>query len=118
MSLTVNAATYAVDSSGANVYTYAGPAKTLTVKDDVRLLRIDPKPTATFSGVCKTSMKITRTLTLTGALTPTWDAIVEVSVSVPVGFTAANVDTLLSDVGAFVASAQMKTLAKNKQIAY
>jgi len=119
MSLTINALTYAQDSaSGNNAYLYAGPSNTLTVKDVCRLLRVSPKPTASFSGVGKTSAKLTRTLTLTGALTPTWDAIIDVQVSVPVGASGANIDSLLNDFGAFLASATFKTHVKNQQINY
>lgn len=118
MSLTVNAGTYTGDSYTANAIGYIGAAKTVSVKDDVKLSRTAPKPTATFSGVGRTSAKLTRTLTLTGALTPTGDAIVEIQVSVPVGYTAANVDTLLNDMGAFLSSASFKTHVKSQQIAY
>lgn len=118
MSLTVNAATYNTDSFAANQIGYIGPAKTVSVKDDVKLSRTAPKPTSTFSGVGRTSAKLTRTLSLTGALTPTGDAIVDIQVSVPVGYTAANIDTLLNDMGAFLASASFKTHVKSQQISY
>jgi hypothetical protein len=118
MALTVNAATYNGDSYQKDSVTYIGPAKTVSVKDDVKLARTAPKPTITFSGVGRTQFKLTRTLALTGALTPTWDAIVTVDVSVPVGFTAANIDTMLNDAGAFVSSASFKTHVKSQQIAY
>jgi hypothetical protein len=118
MSLTVNAGTYTQDSFGVNSLGYIGAAKTVSIKDDVKLSRTAPKPTAIFSGVGRTSAKLTRTLTLTGALTPMGDAIVDIQVSVPVGYTAANVDTLLNDMGAFLASASFKTHVKSQQIAY
>jgi hypothetical protein len=118
MSLTVNAGTYTGDSFGVNAIGYIGAAKTVTIKDDVKLSRTAPKPTAIFSGVGRTSAKLTRTLTLTGALTPTGDAIVDIQVSVPVGYTAANVDTLLNDMGAFLASASFKSHVKSQQIAF
>lgn len=116
MSLTVNAKTYNADSHGVNAEGYAGPAHTMTVKDYIRLLRVAPKPTATFSGVGKTSCKLTRTNTLTGALTPTWDGIYEFSSSVPVGTAGADVDSALNDLGALIASASFKLMVKNQQI--
>jgi hypothetical protein len=118
MSLTVNAGTYTADSFQKDQVGYIGAAKTVSVKDDVVLKRTQPKPTAVFSGVGRTSAKLTRTLTLTGSLTPTGDAIVEINVSVPVGYTAANVDTLLDDFGAFLASASFKTHVKGQKISY
>lgn len=116
MSLTINAKTYTADSFGNNAVGYIGASKTVSLKDDVSLKRTAPKATAVFSGVGRTSAKMTRTLTLTGALTPSGDAIVDISVSVPVGYTAADVDTLLNDMGAFLASASFKSHVKAQQI--
>jgi hypothetical protein len=118
MALTINAKTYNADSFGANAIGYQGANNTTSVKDYVRLLRVPPKPTSTFSGVGKTSAKMTRTHTLTGALTPTWDAILDVSVTVPVGMASADVDTLLNDMGAFLASATFKTHVKTQQTSF
>jgi len=118
MALTINAKTYNADSYNKDSVGYIGSAKTVSVKDDVRLARTAPKPTATFSGVGRTQAKMTRTLTLTGALSPTGDAICDISVSVPVGYTAADVDTLLNDMGSFLASASFKTHVKSQQISY
>ncbi|DAD51349.1 coat protein [ssRNA phage Gerhypos.1_51] len=118
MALTVNAGSYTADSFNKDSVSYIGPAKTVTIKDDVKLSRTAPKPSASFSGLGRTEAKLTRTLTLTGALTSLGDAIVSVQVSVPVGYTAANVDTLLDDFGAFVASASMKSHVKSQKISY
>lgn len=118
MSLTVNTGTYNQDSFQKDSVGYIGAAKTVSIKDDVKLQRTPPKATAVFSGLGRTSAKLTRTLTLTGALTPTGDAIVEVSVAVPVGFTAANIDTLLNDMGAFLSSASFKLHVKSQQIVF
>lgn len=118
MSLTINAKTYTADSFGVNAVGYIGSLKTVSVKDDVSLKRTAPKPTAVFSGVGRTSAKLTRTLALTGALTPASDALVDISVSVPVGFTGADVDALLNDMGSFLASASFKTHVKAQQINY
>jgi|SwirhisoilCB1_FD_contig_31_4511968_length_509_multi_2_in_0_out_0_1 hypothetical protein len=118
MSLTFNTKTYTPDSYQQDAVGYIGAAKTTSVKDDFVLRRTKPKPTSTFSGVGRTSAKLTRTLTLTGALTPSGDAIVEISVSVPVGYTAADVDALLNDAGAYLSGADAKTAVKSQKIAY
>lgn len=118
MSLTIDAKTYTADSFQQNKVGYIGAAKSVSVMDDVVLARTQPKPSATFSGVGRTTAKLTRTLTLTGALTPTGSGIVEVNVSVPVGFASADVDVLLNDFGAFVASASFKAHVKAQQIAF
>lgn len=118
MSLTINAKTYTADSFNSNQIGYIGTAKTVSVKDDVVLRRTAPKATDVFSGVGRTSAKMTRTLTLTGAKTSVGDAILEISVSVPVGFAGADVDTLLNDMGSFLASASFKTHVKSQQVNY
>lgn len=118
MALTVNAKTYTADSFQQNQVGYIGASKTVTVKDDIVLKRTQPKATAVFSGVGRTEAKLTRTLTLTGALTPTGDGIVAISVSVPAGFASADVDALLNDFGSFLSSASFKTHVKSQQIAY
>ena len=90
MSLTINAKTFNADSYGVNAVGYFGPAHTMTLADDVRLLRVLPKPTVVFSGVGRTSSKLTRTVTLTGALTTSANLIVEINVSAPVGAAGAS----------------------------
>lgn len=116
MTASVNAKVYTADSFAANSIGYTGPNHTVSVKDYLRLSRVAPKPVADFSGVGRTTAKLTRTLTLTGALTTAHDAILGVDVSVPVGYTAGDVDTLLNDMGAYVASAAFKTHVKSQLI--
>lgn len=118
MSLSINAKTYTADSFATSQVGYIGTLKTVSVKDDVVLKRTAPKPTETFSGVGRTSAKMTRTLTLTGAKSLAWDAICEIQVSVPVGFAAADVDSLLNDMGAFLASATFKSHVRAQQVSF
>lgn len=116
MSLTINTKTYTPDSFQQNAVGYIGAAKTVSAKDDVVLRRTAPKPTDMFSGVGRTSAKLTRTLTLTGAKTLASDAIGEVNISIPVGYASADVDSLLNDLGSFVSSASFKAHVKSQQI--
>lgn len=118
MSLTFNTKTYNSDSFQQNQIGYIGAAKTTSVKDDLILKRTAPKATSVFSGVGRTTAKMTRTLTLTGALTPAGDAILEINVSVPVGYASADVDAILNDMGAFLASADFKTHVKSQKVSY
>lgn len=118
MSLPINSKTYTADSFATNQVGYNGPGKTGSTKDDVVLRRTAPKATAAFSGMSRTSAKLTRTLALTNALTPVGEAIIDIQVAVPVGYTAADVDTLLNDMGAFLASASFKTHVKTPQVAF
>lgn len=118
MALTVSAKTYNQDSFSKDNVGYTGPAHTVSVEDTVKLSRTAPKPTATLSGVGHTLAKLTRTLTLTGALTPTWKGIVKIDVSVPVGAASADIDSMLNDFGAFLASASFKDHVKSQKITY
>lgn len=118
MSLTFNTKTYTADSFQKDQVGYIGAAKTVSVKDDLKVARTAPKPTITFSGNGRTTAKLTRTLTLTGALTTASDAIIECNVSVPVGFTAADIDALLNDFGALVSGADMKTIVKTQKVSF
>lgn len=118
MSLVFNTKTYNGDSYGVNAVGYIGAAKTVSVKDDLRLARTAPKPTATFSGVGRANAKLTKTHTLTGALTPTGDSIFEINVAVPVGISSADVDALCADMSALVAGADFKSFLKTQKIAF
>lgn len=117
MTMSVNAKTYTGDGYSTNAVNYVGPAHTATVADDIRVSRVLAKPTSTFSGVTRQSFKLTRTHTLTGALTPTGNSISEMSFSLPVGMASADVDTICADLGAFIASASFKTMVKGLVIA-
>jgi hypothetical protein len=117
MSLTVNAKSYTLDAyPAANAAAYVGPAHTFTVKDDLRVSRVLAKPTSTFSGVVRQAFKLSRTHTLTGALTTSADSITEINHSIPVGTSTADIDTICADLGAFIASAAYKTMIKNQVI--
>jgi len=118
MSLSVNAKVYALDSNTANYATYAGPLNTLSVKDIVKLSRVAAKPTVNLSGVSRTDAKLTRTLALTGAVTSAHDAISDFSMSVPVGAASADIDAMLNDMGAYIASAAFKTHVKAQAIMF
>lgn len=118
MSLTINAKTYTADSYAGDSVGYIGANKTTSTKDDAVLRRLAVKPTPVFSGVSRTFAKLTRTLTLTGALTPTGEGFVNIEVMVPVGYAAADVDALLNDMGSFLASASFKTHVKTRAVSF
>lgn len=116
MSLSVNTKTYSADSFRPDTIKYVGPANTVSVKDIVTLARTAPKPTVEFSGVGRTMAKLTRTLSLTNALTPTADGILELNAQVPVGASATDVDALATDFAAWITSTQGKALLKQQLI--
>jgi hypothetical protein len=116
MSLTINTKTYTADAFGNNAVGYIGPAKTASVRDDVVLKRSQAKPTKVFSGVARALAKATRTVTLTGALTPSWDMIGNVELHVPAGTADADVDAICNDLASFVGSADFKSFVKKQKI--
>lgn len=118
MALTPGAATFNSDSFQKDTVGYIGALKTNTVKDDIVLRRVAPKPTAVFSGVARSGLKFTRTLTLTGALTPTADLIFDVSVSAPAGAAGADLDTAIALFAAMVAETDFATLVKTQKISF
>lgn len=118
MSLSVNAKTYTPDSFEKDSVGYIGASKTGSVKDDIVLRRTRAKSNGVFSGMSRTNAKLTRTHTLTGALTSTGDVVLSIDVAVPVGFASADVDAVLNDMGAFLASATFKTHVKSNSVSF
>lgn len=119
MAITVNTKVYDQDvAASPNQMPYTGPANTLSVKDRLDLYRTQPKGTTTFSGTGRSRLKLVRTLTLTGAKTPNGDALVDVNFSIPVGASATDIDTLVTDAAGLLALAFAKLLAKNLDITH
>lgn len=116
MPLTINTKTFTADKIGADVVSYNGPAHTLSLLDDFQLKRVSPKPNSVFSGVGRHTAKLSRTVTLIGALTPTGTAICEINVTIPVGTADATIDAVLNDMGSWLSSASAKTSVKALQI--
>lgn len=116
MSLTFNTKTYNADAFDLNLAGYAGPAHTATTKDKLSIGRTAAKPTSVFSGVTRTDSKLTRTLALTNALTPTGDFILEIKTSCPVGASSTDIDAAINDAAAYLALADYKTVVKNSKI--
>lgn len=118
MALTFNTKTYTADVFNANSVSYNGPANTLSVKDILRLSRTAPKPTGLYSGNGRFEVKLSRTHTLTGSLTPTGDSITTVSFSGPVGMSDSDANAVSNDLGALIAGADFKSMIKQLKISY
>lgn len=75
-----------------NRTTYIHSTHTLSAKDTLSFYRTLPKPSGNFKGVAKTATKFSKDITVLGAdgSNVTAPIIVEVSVSLPVGATAAQ----------------------------
>lgn len=118
MPMTFNTKTYTADSYGTNAVSYIGPGKTVSVEDMLRLARMSAKATAVYSGNSRVEVKLTRTHTLTGALTPTGNSIFRIEASLPVGIPSADVTALKADMAAYVAGADFGTLLTAQKISY
>lgn len=118
MSLVFNTKTFTADSFATDSVGYNGAAKTVSIKDDLTMRRSKPKPDSQSSGIGRTFAKLQRTVTLTGALTPSGVLSIEVIVVAPVGTASGDVDALLNDMGALVSGADMKTHVKTQKISF
>lgn len=119
MAITLNTLSYNQDSwVNKDRLVYVGPSNTFQVKDTLTLGRTTPTASATYSGNARYQVKRVKSLTLTGALSTKADAIVDVSISIPVGAANADIDALLDDVGDWLASADGKTMVKTFDITW
>lgn len=104
MTVTVNTKSYNFDTNPTpNTGRHVGPANTMSVKDVLELRRVSPKPTATFDGVARSSVKFARTVTLSSGKTA--EAIAEATFSIPVGTSDADSDSIRDDLGDFLIAA-------------
>lgn len=118
MAIVINTKSYARDvNASANSVPYLGPLNTVSVVDKIVNTRTPPKPVSTHSGVARAEGRLTRTYSLTGAKTPSAEAIGRALINIPVGMAAADVDTFLTDFAAYAASAEFKSLAKTHAFA-
>lgn len=104
MSLTINAKAYAFDTQRTpDSVRYSGPDHTLSVKDYTDVKRVAPKPTTTYGGTGKASVKMTRTVT--DGTDPVGDGIFEISSSFPRDSATAEQQAFLTDLAAWLATA-------------
>jgi hypothetical protein len=101
MSITVNTKVYEADRISPDSVGYIETTNhTYSTPDTLTLKRVAPKATSTFAGVARQSAKFSRLVTLADSSTAT--AIVEVSTSLPVGMTEADIDSIRDDMGDFL----------------
>lgn len=108
MSITLNTKTYSSFRLQADSNQFNGPAATGSLKDEFIFRRKFPVPTATFAGVTRPGIKFTRTLTLTDSSKV--PMVLDISGSVPVGATNADILAVLADAAALLASQDAKDL--------
>ena len=101
MTIVLDTKTYKADSFEPDRVKYFGPAHTGTSKDILSVSRVAPKPTATFRGVNRQQLKLTRTATLDDGKTA--DVILDISGSIPVGVSSAFITAMVSDGAAMLA---------------
>lgn len=117
MAITLNTLAYSQDSFvSKDKVLYIGPSNTFSVKDHLSLGRTSPKPTTTFAGVARAEVKRVKTVDIGGGNKA--DAIISVSVSLPVGMAQADVNALRDDVGDFLIGSEAGTLLWNHDLTY
>jgi hypothetical protein len=115
MSLTVNAKTYANDvSRGPDSYRYNGPAHSFDSPDVADLWRKSPIKTATSNGKGRAIFKITRGCT--DGSTYVGDAILKVETSLPADAATAELQAVIDDVAAWLATSAADDLLINQKI--
>lgn len=94
MSLTLNTKVYTKSRvNGPDSLSYASTDNTLSVKDTLELKRVYPKPTATFDGVARPTIKLVKTQTINSEPV---DATLTLTGSLPVGMAAADITDLVT----------------------
>lgn len=109
-----NSKTYTLDSNTANSAIYRGPGQTLSVRDQLQVSRQRIKTSAAYSGTSRGNATLTRTVALTGALSPSGVASMSVDPALPVGMSGADQDALIADFRGFVASDEFVTWIKSR----
>lgn len=112
----INTRTYGIDRIQPDAVSYTGPAHTITLKDRFEMKRVYPKASGLFLGVAKPAAKLTKTVTVNAVSGATADSIFNISGSIPVGMTSADIDAMLADAAAFLASNDAKALFKSLDI--
>lgn len=100
---TINTKNYDLDAHNSpNNVAYRGPGHTGEVVDQVNLSRQAAKPTATFRGIKRGEVKLTRTMTLDdGSKVP---AIGTINCGFPVGSAIADQQAFIADLAALAAA--------------
>lgn len=104
MSYTFNTKAFNVDRRLPDSVVLKGPTNSLTITDTLAFKRVMPKPTATFAGVGRPTLKRAKTVVVDAVTGKTAPASLEVSGSLPVGMTAEAILDLATDLAAALTS--------------
>lgn len=100
MTITVNTKTFKLHRALPDSSVYKGPANTLAKVDILTFKRVMPKPSNDFTSVGRPSIKRTRDVTVDAVSGKTRPAVLELTGSLPLGITAAEVTELMADLTA------------------
>jgi hypothetical protein len=115
MALTINTKSYTNDSQRTvDIIRYVGPDHDGSANDYCDLKRTLPKPTTTSDGKSKGSIKMTRLLS--DGTDPLGDAIIETSISYPVGADSTELAALITDHSVYVATTSASDLLVDRKI--
>lgn len=97
MSITINTKIFKIQRTQPDSVTYKGPASTLSKTDSLVAKRTMPKPSSDFTSVGRPSLKRTRDVVVDTVSGKTRPAVLELTGSLPVGMTAAEITELVTD---------------------
>ena len=112
MTITINTKAYKADRVNPDSIDFAGPAQTLTIKDSLQTKRIYPKKGGGTGGVARPACKMTKTVVVDVISGRTAEGHIRIEGSLPVGMSAVDIESLLSDAVAYAASTEGKNLFK------
>lgn len=115
MSIPINTKTYTANKFNGTTVGYFGPGQSALAQDKVSMSCTESFGNSAYSGDVRATVRFIRTLTLTGAKSPTGEAYVDIPVKIPKGAASADIDALLNDAGAFLSSADGKTFVKSQK---
>lgn len=118
MAITVNTKSYTANKFNNNVVGYFGPNNSALAADKLSLSATESQGNATYSGDVRGAARFIRTATLTGALTPSGTAYLDILPKLPRGMASADIDALLNDAGSFLSSADGKTWIKSQKTSW
>lgn len=116
MSITINTRVFTADSVSPNLVQYRGPAASFSARDDLIMSRQPVKSSTVSSGNTRGMSKLTRGLTLTGAIQPRGDGTIQIDHQFPVGASDADIDAMCADAADLLASTEYKNSIKKRVI--
>lgn len=113
MAITIGTRTYNKDRTQPDNIKYVSGSNTLSLEDSLSMARTYPKPTATYAGNARPSVKFVRDVTVGGEKKT---LIFNGGFQIPVGVAGSDVSAFVDDISAFFALAAADDLTQKLDI--